>query len=1441
MVEIVTGSGLGLERTSALLLGGAGTLGDAATGTAGVGVTVNADTGDLIVRSEGETLDGVGASSELNAVVSQTYNSLGQLSGTNNTGLAAQGAQIVNVTGPLNTAGGTVQRIGWDGSLVTYGWNASFLNANGTTGAYVAKEGTGPDDSLTNKSGTWVWSDGATGVTETYGNSGGGQANLVSSRTDLDGNTESFTYTGNLLTRMTTADGEYVSLIYSGNNLVQLSTYRSGGAELLTRTYYGYDSQNRLTTTTVDLGPNDNSIADGNVYTTSYAYIGTSNLIASISQTDGSKTSFTYDSSNRVATVTRLVSAGVGRTTSLAYGAGTTTITDPLGNQTVLKYNGSGILTDIIAPPAVAGGNVQITEFAYDANNNLANTSVYDGQVNYNAGVALTRTYNIYDGNGNLLEHRDASGATTDYTYNSRNQVLTSTSYTGNYYTSLTGAETSYYVYDTKGNLGFTVSPLGDVTYNAVNAQGQTTSTLTFTNAPYTMTGLSASAPPSYTALTGWLAGLAAAQNQAVERTDYTYDFRGNLASEISYSATDAYGNGLLTSAYTKTSYVYDQAGELLQKLINTGGTTVIGNSIAQWYGSGANAQSIAAINGQSATEFSAIAAATNAFAYPARFNVQAGDSVTTKISVQGVGSTTSVSLGVYGWTSLWNLDGQGSAIIVSGPGTITPSQYGNGLWTVTGLSSTQLTTIELTRTFSQAQQVGINLYANLDHQATGDAFIATAPTITQDHNAVSSSAYDGLGRIIEQTDAVGNATWTTYQDALQTVVKTLANGLLETDRHDDLGELISSIDSRGGPTSGNIAPTLPAWISQWVTPTATSNLVAGAPATNVTVNSGQTYGVVYTTASVNAGDTLTYSVSLQAVGTLGTQALGLDGGVSGYGYNNSSTVRIVDGPGTLSQGLGGLWYISGLSATQATRVEITRTYTQADTALVKLWVFNNPGQTGATMAYADLSVVRGSYAANQSMPVNANANVPFTNTTSWAPQNLQPPMSAGTLSDGSVATQYLVQTSGLTACLQNGFAVNAGDTVTASAVLMAAGGGTSAALGIYGASDGWGNASASSARIISGPGALVETVGGLWSVTGLSASQETRIEITRTFQQAETGWVLLYPNCPNGFTAGQGVIAGDPSITITPGSMTSYIYDAEGNLRVSTDPAGVNTYYFYDADGRKAGEVDGAGYLTEYKYDAENRVVATVTFGTPLTAAQLASLAPANGVASSVTLSAIQPAASPVQDNWNWNVYNAAGQMVETINAVGTVTSFSHDGTGALTSQTTYANQLTTTQLASFQATPPSAPVLPAASPTLDRTTRDFYNADGLLVGTLDAQGYLSQIDYDSAGRKIDTIAYANAPTVSTGAFAQIQASVTISAQDQHSYYIYDNRGLLTATIDPVGNVTSYTYTASGELASETTGQQVTANTAYTLATLPAAPSGLETTAYTYDGQGRG
>ncbi|KGB98446.1 LysM peptidoglycan-binding domain-containing protein [Burkholderia cepacia] len=551
MVSIVTGNGLGLQSSSALGLGGRGQIGSASFGQTGEQIYVNAANGNLVIQDRDQLLLGQG----VNSAIYRAYNSLGQLPGDN---WRPGGTRTVDgLTGSVNTAESTVTLTDWDGSTIRYTYDA-------TRKLYVATSsvstGVRPTLSFDAAANAWNWRDGASQITEIYDASHGGR--LTSSR-DRDGNTVNYMYNAaGLLTQVATAGGDVTYLDYNiSNQLIDLRTvYRDAKNQLVTATTvrYAYDAQGRLSTVTVDLSPEDNSIADGKVFTTTYTYDGTSSRVASIAQSDGSRVAFTYrlvGSDYRVATIAQTADTGVTRVTALSYDAARnqTTITDPLGLKTVLTYDASGRL--LRTQSANASGPVQTQTFSYDDANNVVTVRGSNGEL-YRYG---------YDSRCNLVHTIDEHGTEIWYTYGANNEVLTEQVWPSG------GAarRTTRYVYDTNGHLRFVMSPEGRVTEFRYNAAGQRVSEIAYSGAQYDVGSLGSSASVSETILVAWVTGIAD-KSRAV-RTDTTYDYRGNVASVTQYGKLLADGTGDLTAGAGEVSqirYVYDAFGRLLQRYV---------------------------------------------------------------------------------------------------------------------------------------------------------------------------------------------------------------------------------------------------------------------------------------------------------------------------------------------------------------------------------------------------------------------------------------------------------------------------------------------------------------------------------------------------------------------------------------------------------------------------------------------------------------------------------------------------------------------------------------------------------------------------------------------------------------------------------------------------------------------------------------------------------
>ncbi|MET0183648.1 MAG: hypothetical protein ABW199_12265, partial [Caulobacterales bacterium] len=548
MVAIFTGLGAGFERGSGASLGAGGLLGGSSLGRGGENVFLNAATGNLLVSRQDEFLVGKGP----DLSIARTYNSLGALDDNGDYWRQSTDRRVFGLTGTVNTSGSTIKRVSADGSEITYAWNTSLS-------AYVTPEGAGAFDTLSYNSGAdkWTWTDGSSQITETYSLSSTGLWRITK-QTDTDGNELTFAYVSGSpekLETVTTQDGSYTKYTWSGAHIASIETgytnLATSASVVRTLTTYGYDGSDRLTSVTVDLTP-DNT-GDSSTYVTTYTYDSTSNRIATITQTDGSSLTISYDGSNRVIQLVQAVASGDTRTTTISYQSGYTEITDPRGQVTRLTYDSNKQLTQVLAPPAYTGATAQEINYTYDSDGNVLTVVAKQGST-----TTSTTTY-AYDTNGNVASITDANSNVTTRSYDSKNSLTLETR-TGSYAGGASVSLYSRYVYDSENHLRYVVSPEGQVTEYRYTSAGALEYAITYPDDAYTIgsTGLSEAT------MNSWRDGLSdRATTQIVKNV---YDARDNLADSYGYGAASSAGVESTSEGNRHTHYVYDHAGRLLSR-----------------------------------------------------------------------------------------------------------------------------------------------------------------------------------------------------------------------------------------------------------------------------------------------------------------------------------------------------------------------------------------------------------------------------------------------------------------------------------------------------------------------------------------------------------------------------------------------------------------------------------------------------------------------------------------------------------------------------------------------------------------------------------------------------------------------------------------------------------------------------------------------------------
>ncbi|RHW16244.1 RHS repeat protein, partial [Sphingomonas gilva] len=1332
---------------------------------------LNGVTGNLLIGRQDEYL--VGRGPDIGIV--RTYNSLG---------VAADGAgdhwrqgtdrRVYGLTGVLNQAGSTVRRVSGDGSEIVYAWD-------GAKAAYVATDGAGAYDTLVQAGGVWTWTDGDTQVRERYAAYGTDSWRIIW-QADTDGNVLSFTYLGDgKLDKVTTNDGGWVQYGWdaSGNleKLVTGYTDHADGdtAKTLTRTRYGYDAQNRLTSVTVDLSPGDNAVADGAVYTTTYGYHGATDLIATIGQTDGSHVAIGYDGSGRVTSLVQTVASGDTRVTGIVYGVGYTVVTDPAGNATRLDYDGAGNLTKVTAPPAAAGAAAQVVEFAYDADGDLVGVTDAAGET----------TVYAHDAWGNVVSQTDRLGHVVTRTYGARNELLTETR-RGADAGSADAEHTTRYVYDGENHLRYAITAEGRVTEYRYENNGFHQHVIDYPEHLHDVSGLASDAAPTLAQMDAWRNGLADRSSTRVIRN--FRDARGNLVEVDYYGIATAAGAASNADGYTRTYYVYDQAGRLLSRnnyteAVETFVYDGLGRVVASTDVHGGTT-SIVFDDAQTKT----VVTTAGGYVATSTYN-KAGELVSLVDSGPGVagGETryqydklgrVRVAIDPAGVTRYTLYDNAGRLTAeVSELGEVTEYRYdANDRLVATVRYATLASTANLAALGDPDTTLGIAALRPAGHAGdqwswrVHDAEGRLAGTIGGDGGVVAY-AYDQSGRLIAThayANRLGAAQLSAYK-ATPPVTLTLpaadaAKDSVERSFYDKDGLLVGTLDGEGHlrrivhdragqkvgetvfatATATNLraSGTFEALLASVGTSAADRSaryVYDGAGRLRYTLDAlDQVTGYAYNV----AGKVTQTTVYAGAVATGGdytfdnVKALVASSGLAANPANRTSFM-VYDAAGRLAYAIGGEGAVTGYSYDIMGRVTKTVAYAvpRATPSLPALSTMNN--WANAYAGHAQNRVTRHYYTARGELAYTVDGEGYVT---------------GGTFDEAGRTTA--------TRRWDTAVAVTDATTIATLAGLVS-GGGYSETRFVHDAA-----------------GRLVERVDGAGSGAGETGVRTRFVYLANGLVGEE---ILAYGASDQAVTAysydGMGrVLEVTRASGTAEAATTGYRYNAFGETIEVIDALGASSYSYHDRLGRVTHVRDAEDHVTETVYNAFGEAASVTRYANKATGGT--SLTPA------VTADAARDATSHL-----W--YDKLGRATHVRDAEGYVTATSYTVFGEVARTTSHAAKATGTPSLT---TPPAV----AADAARDRTTYNYYDRLGRVTHVRDAEDHVTETLYTTFGE----IAAVTRRADKTAALVTALPAVTADPDhDAATRFYYDRLGRAILTRDAEDAVTQTGYDAHGRV----------------------------------------
>ena len=1478
MVAIVSGNSLGLGLTSLATLGQRGVDGAAAQGRSGELIYVNSSNGNLVLQSQDDRLVGRGP----DLATLRTYNSQGQFNDDNgdnwSNGFYNQQLQLQGVR---NQPDSKLIRTSRDGAQAVYVYDAGSGRYTCSEGG-GAHDSIGFDAA----SNLYVWTDGDSGLTERYESTTAGRlvscsdssgqtvdygynaAGLLASMRNGSGEASYFDYDGTQLQRIRT--------------LVEADA--SGPARTLTRVHYAYDSSNRLQTVTVDLSPEDNAIGDGRTYQTSYTYDGSSKRVASISQTDGTFVSIGYteiDGAWRVSSVRD----GLGHLTTYTYeGSFATTDVDLVANPAALstveqQSTTHALKTNLLTTPAVGYSNPALREdlntasasspqirldavggglavwvlgadlysSTYNQNNDTWGAATkLDGALtgdpssvhlsvsaNGNALVTWIQGGNVHarrsiggvwDGTSTIpvLENVEASPARPIGSINDSGRavvafLLHDGARRGLFANAFDGSawQAEATNLDDKGLLndndvstlvapGVALDPLGNATVTWTQRIGAESVDSLYL-ARYTSSNGAWS-----NATSGVLEGGAT----SVDTHQIAFDANGN--GLVVFRA----GSTLYAKAYTRNSNSWGAATTLSTTATGTPSLSMSsnGNGVATWIQSGSvygriftggawAGTSPQLLESWSGTAVNPVGAINNSGQATVVF-IQASGAVNNVYAARFKSTGSSGASVIEGNSNTVVAEGNLPSVAINADGTVittwlqkTGTQTTESVYSVRyNANATPYYTLPSGGDWASVANTLYGTAGLADQLSAGRSYVAGMRI-----SGMASSLVHTLNTVVPAYYSVqAGDTWAAITQEVYGTSDPAA---------------VSALRSRlGDPAlTAGLHLTMPPGFT-YTRQSATGLRMRATDSLNFeTTYTSDEHGRISAIEAPEVGGVrqkrrFSYNERGDLTGYI--DAMGKAVTMSYDGHGNQILQRDAAG-NTISrhydsrnQLVSETTYLSpdpddALSGQPARPLTSRYVYDIGGRNLLRFsvsaegrvteHVYNGFGERVSTIEYA------GARYETASLGI---ADVPS-----------EAQLAAWVEGQDRTRTRRVDMAYDFRGQLQSSTSYQSVDVSGAGVT----GSGAFTTFYVYDQagqllqrltpSDG-----GSTAFAYDGLGRVLLTT------TALEDGQS--VTVTR-YDDAHNQTVLT---SANGLSTTSSFDAAGRLVSVLQSTAeaadlgeTRYFYDDDNRLVMTQDPTGARKWTLYDAAGRMNAAIDADGSVTEFVYNANNQVTQTIAYATAIDTGMLVD---ASGTPSNLGMTALRPllsGAAGLQDRKSWAAYDDAGRLVRTVDSAGMVTDIKYDGASRIVENRVHEQNVVVTSLGS------TLEGLHVDTADGDRVTRNFHDADGLLLGQLDGENYYTAHTYDGAGRLVASTRYAErmqgslgsdgAPpaVLAHGAPVPATAHVTVGSdeiysaagRDQTTYFFYNAGGQLAAQVDAENYLTRNVHDAKGNLTS--------------------------------------